>query len=369
MRMFLTHNNGLFRDERGFSFAELLISIGILAVVTTAIIGLINVNTVTSARAENKSLITDAMAKLADELRAMPFEEAGRTKTYTANNGDIVMNVNTAISKEDGANVKVLTITGRSTRLDPNNTESISVILKSSGHIDDDAVAIASRPSIEKMVVRDHLYLSPRPQGQALQGLIQIEAEIKTTDPNATLTSVSIAIGDEVVHVNSAPPNVYNLSVIVNTFELNPDGSLKFPEGVADITISARDSLNGYRQLTQSYVIDNISVTNIVPRQTIAVTTVGKITAAWDTIPDPEGGKPAHRYLARLRVYDKKGVFIGEENKTISPESPGLAADTHVTFETFYSKHNQYRLYVYPMCPPGCLGHVPISTGFLYRAF
>ncbi|MBK5211129.1 MAG: prepilin-type N-terminal cleavage/methylation domain-containing protein [Coriobacteriia bacterium] len=129
--------------DAGFTFVEILVALAILSIAITGLIGLIEVNTMTSVRAQELSRVTDSMADLADMLRnpaITSYESAGVTHTKyisivstdiphnvsvepcdgpVPSNASVVMSVEATTIPVSGTSIKTITIGGYSTRFPP----------------------------------------------------------------------------------------------------------------------------------------------------------------------------------------------------------------------------------------------------------
>lgn len=358
------------REEQGFSFVELMISIAILSMVTIALVALINMNTVVAARAENKSRITDAMAQLADQLRLMPFNDVGKVLTYTADGGHIIMNLSVSTNTDNKANAKVVEIEGRSSRLDPNNVERLTVILKSvETAIPPGGTEPPAGSSLQDFVINENQEFGAAKDGDTLWGTITLDAIIPRNQATPPPQSVRMYANGTQVYQKTNPDWWENHRVFLT------DTESKFPDGVLHLRAEVINAEGGFEEWDRWVTLDNHAPATSFPDITPNVTTAGGISASWDIIPDPAGtmGSPAMRYKTVLITKKSNGQLISTEEKIITNSAPNLAAETTVNFDTAYKKNQVYELYVYVMCPPNCKhalwGSPTVSTPYLYRKF
>ena len=65
------------RRDQGFTVAELVVAVGILFFVVTALFGLVSASTTTSVSAKQRALAVDAGSSYIEDIRAMPYEAVG----------------------------------------------------------------------------------------------------------------------------------------------------------------------------------------------------------------------------------------------------------------------------------------------------
>lgn len=355
------------KHDEGFTLVELMISIAILALVTTALVALVNMNTTTAARAENKSRINDAMAQLADELRAMPFDQVGKVVTYTADGGHIVLNLSVRSYKEDNANVKIAKIEGRSRRLDPNNVEEMSVILRSSNRELEDPDT-APEVALNDFIIYENITFSAAQDGDTVWGPLTFDTRINTFAAEfKPLQSVRMYVNGEQIYESLNPEWWVIHRVIIN------DTASRFPDGILHVRTEVIDGYGSYMDKNRYLTLDNAEPAKTLPDVEPTITTVNGISASWETLPDPQGGKAAMRYKAVLIAKDSSGKVLSSEDVIVGNPSPDVAAETKAEFTTPYSSANNYQLYVYVMCPPKCkhaaFGSSVLSSSYLYREF
>lgn len=358
-------------SEDGFTFVEVMIAISILAIVITALVGLMNMSTAMSVRAENKARLTDAIAQLADRLRAMPFENAGKVTTYVSTEGDIVMNLNTTTTQAGTVSVKTVEIEGYSTRTDPNNTQKATVILRKLTYENDEEVAFVDPPVLSTFSIVQKGKTAPVVEGNAVWGTVNITVSATTGSAEAALSALRVYAGSDVIGEVLTPNNNGTYTIAWDTTKLDEQNKSLYLDGTKRIIFEAIDNLGGLTRDERYVRLDNVPVTTTFPNQTIAHTTGSKITVIWGAIPDPDGlASVAARYYVVLRQTNKKGNIVGEPlTQTINPPDTKSDAPTTAIFNTSYVKQSTYEVFVYPMCPDGC-GHAnPYSTKYLYKKF
>lgn len=373
MAQLSTYHAKLSQDEGGFTFVEIMVSLAILGIVVIAIMSLLSSNAIMAARAADKSRITDAMSELADKLRSMPYEEAGQIKTYLTPDG-IAMHLTVNKSKENNADVKIITIDGESTKMTPQNTQKLEIILRNpalgtnEGSNEGDPV-ISNPPVIASFTMFEKGFLENT--GSTVFGNVAISYSVAAKNPDATLTSVRIMCNGEPIVEQLAPNNYQIYSTIWASGNTDLSGARLFNEGIGKLTIEVKDNQGGYTTQTIPVVIDNTPVTTTFPDSTISISKTNGINVSWNTIPDPNSSSAgAMRYKVVLKTY-KKTNLLSTDTKIVSGASLGQLPQTSVLFSNAYSPSKNYKVYVYPMCPPGC-GHTSsqqVSTKYLFKAF
>lgn len=355
--------------NEGFTLVELLIAISILSIATIALVALVTVNTTTAARAENKSRISDAMAQLADELRSMAYGDVGKVLTYTADGGHIVLNLNVRTYKEDSVNAKIVKIEGRSRKLDPNNVEELTVILRSSDRSEEIEIdPTIGKGTLQDFVIYENNYYKAVQDGDTVWGPLTFDARIAFGTVYKNLQSVRMFINGAQVY-ESINPEWW----VIHRLIVSDPGS-RFPDGILHARVEVIDGNGSYMDWDRFITLDNHAPSMDVADTVVPnVTTVGGISAAWEMIPDPAGGQAAMRYKAVLIAKDSAGDVLSTEEVITTNPSPEVAGETVAKFDTPYSSANSYELYVYVMCPPNCkheaTGSSPISSDYIYRKF
>lgn len=356
-------------SEDGFTFAEVMIAISILAIVITALVGLMNMSTAMSVRAENKARLTDAIAQLADRLRAMPFETADKVTTYVSTEGDIVMDLTTAASQVGTASIKTIKIEGYSTRTDPNNTQKATVVLRKLTYENDEEVAFEDPPVLSAFSIVQKGKVAPVVEGNAVWGTVNITVSATAGSAEAVLSALRVYADSDVIGEVLAPNNNGTYTIAWDTTKLNEQSKALYLDGTKRIIFEAIDNLGGLTREERYVRLDNVPVTTTFPSQTIAHTTGSKITVVWGAIPDPDGlASIAARYYVVLRKTPKKGTPV-DFTQTINPADVKSDAPTTAIFDTSYDKKSTYEVFVYPMCPDGCEHENVYSTKYLYKKF
>lgn len=359
------------KQEDGFSFVEIMVALAILSIAITALIGLITSSTMLSARAADKSRVTDAMAQLADQLRALPFDQAGVQKTYVSSDG-VMMTLDVKTSTTNGANVKVITISGISNELTPNTKQSLQVVIRNptlgstSGGGD---TTTGAPPTINYLMVkRDTTILS---SGGLLYGGSSVWFSATCANPDATLTSLQLSCNGEPIGQTVLDP-LSGSSYFVNWSSASKDlsGNRLYKDGIGTITLEVKDSMGGYAKKDFPVVIDNDPVVSTFSNTAISVFTSSGITLAWNPITDPAAGKDtAIRYKVVLDVYKKNGTFVAEYSNIITAATPATLPPTTTNFPVTYSNSQRYTVKIYAMCPDGCVHSPNISTSYLTKTF
>lgn len=362
-------------NEQGFTFVEVMVALAVLGISIAALVGLLLNNTMSSARAADQSRVTDAMSQLADQLRAMPYKDAGSQKTYVSDDG-VEMTLSVSTSKSDNADVKVITITGVSNRLTPNTTQKLEVVLRNPSMGTDDETSnagddtVTNPPVINSVVL--YKYGLPLSETGIISGAYDIYVIATAGDSTKQLASISVTSGGQPI----GSPVIYPASGSRNKFSwvsstIDTDGKTRwYPDGISDITVEVKDDSGGYSRKIIPVVIDNDPVISTFPNSPISVFTTNGISIAWNAIVDPEDGKStALRYKVVLDVYKKNGDFIAEYSDIVAGATLTTLPPTTYNFNVAYAKNQSYKVRVYAMCPPGCSHIYTMSDSFLYKEF
>lgn len=360
-------------DEGGFTFVEIMVALVVLGIVLLAIMSLLSSNALMSARAADKSRITDAMSELADKLRSMPYKEAGVEKTFVTQDG-IVMNLTVTTSKTDSADVKVITIKGYSTKMKPRSEQTLEVVLRNpslgtndNGNAGDPV--ISNPPAIASFSMYKNGLLQN--SGATVFGSETIYYSVAAKNPAATLTSVRILCNGEPIVEQLAPGNYQLYAAAWDTTTIDTSNARLFKDGIAKLSIEVKDNLGGYTSQSIPVVIDNTPVTTTFNDSPVSISFTNGIAVTWNSIPDPDGGASgAMRYKVRLEIY-KKNSFLSSHEQIISGATAGTLPPTTALFSNSYVSGQSYKVYIYPMCPPNC-GHTSsqqVSTKYLYKEF
>ena len=364
-----------FKQEDGFSFVEIMVALAILGMAITALVGLLTSNTMVSARAADKSRVTDAVSQLAEQLRAMPYKQAGQQKTYVSNDG-VTMNLDVSTSTAEGANVKVITINGVSNHLTPNTKQSLQVVLRNpsmgtddSGSGDNGGDATVSDPPIidEFSVNRGTDTLLG--EGGLLYGDSRIWVQAHAAKTGATLTSIYLTCnGEPLASARLNPVNGTRYCLDWSSAAKDTSGNSLFKDGINEILLEVKDDQGGYAKQTHKVVIDNDPVVSTFSSSTITVYTTNGISVSWNPITDPANGMgTALRYKIVLTA-TKRNKSTNYEGYT-EPETPGTLPPTNYTFSLGYKNGTKYTVKVYAMCPTGCTHTTTISTSYLSKSF
>lgn len=370
-----TYHRLIEQREDGFTFVEVMVALAVLGISIAALVGLLVNNTLSSARAADKSRVTDAMSQLADQLRALPYKEAGTQKTYVSDDG-VQMSLAVSTSKTDSADVKVITITGVSNRLTPNTTQKLEVVLRNPSMGTDDQTSnegddtVTNPPVISSVTLfKNGLLVSP---SDIVSGAYYIHVIAFAGDATKQLASISVSSGGQPI----GTPAIYPASGSLNRFvwssnTIDTDGKTRwYPDGISDITVEVKDDSGGYARKVIPIVIDNDPVISTFPNDTISVFTTNGISVSWNAIVDPANGKStALRYKVILDVYKKNGTFIAEYSDIVTGSSFNTLPPTTYNFNVGYSKSQTYLVRVYAMCPPGCSHFDDISSSYLWKRF
>lgn len=360
------------QQDDGFSFVEIMVALAVLSIAITALVGLITSNTMLSARAADKSRVTDAMSQLADQLRALPFDQAGVQKTYVSSDG-VMMTLDVKTSTTDGANVKVITINGISNDLTPNTKQSLQVVIRNptlGSTSDGGDTTTGAPPTINYLMVkRDTTILS---SGGLLYGGSSVWFSATCANPDATLTSLQLSCNGEPIGQTVLDP-LSGSSYFVNWSSASKDlsGNRLYKDGIGTITLEVKDSMGGYAKKDFPVVIDNDPVVSTFSNLLIKlIFTTNGITLAWNPITDPAAGKDtAIRYKVVLDVYKKNGTFDAEYSNIITAATPATLPPTTTSFPVPYSNSQRYAVKIYAMCPEGCAHTANISTSCLSLSF
>lgn len=368
-----TYHKKLSQDESGFTIVEIMVSLAILGIAIIAIMSLLTTNAMMAARAADKSRITDAMSELAEKLRSMPYKDAGIDKTYVTDD-DIVMNLSVENYNQDNADVKIITINGYSTKMTPRNTQNLEVVLRNpalgTNEDSNEGDPVISNPPVIvsfTMFKNDFLQNS----GPTIFGDVAISYSVAAKNPSATLTSVRIMCNGEPIVEQLAPNNYQTYSALWASNAVDTNNARLFNEGIGKLTVEVKDNQGGYTTQTIPIVVDNVPVTTTFPSSTVSISKTNGIQVSWNTIPDPDGGSSgALRYKVRLETY-KKATLLSTDEQIISGATVGQLPPTTALFSNYYSPSQNYKVYVYPMCPLNC-GHTSsqqISSKYLYKEF
>ena len=366
-------------DEQGFTFVEIMVSLAILSIVVIAITSLITTNSLMGARAADKSRITDAMSELADRLRAMPYKDAGTVKTYVSSDG-VVMNLTVSTSKENDANVKVITINGHSTKMQPQNKQKLEIILRNPSPGTDDSGGGGESPIVTNPPVINYLRVfrgyTELSSGGLLydtltEGTPKVSLSVDAPNPDATITSLRLFCNGELLKEQLNPLRNSEYSVEFKSNAVDASGNRLYKEGIGKITAEVKDDQGGFTKEDFPIVIDNTPVTNTFGANAVAVSTTNGIVVSWNPIPDPANGQNfAMRYKVVLDVY-QGNTFKGEYEQIVTGTTQGALPPTSAVFANGIASGNKHYVYIYAMCPAGCAhaASEQVSKSYLYKAF
>lgn len=329
----------------GFTFIEVVIAIAILLITLSAVAGLMNISLASSIRAENQSQITDEMSKLADQIRTLPFEDIGDVPTFVSEDGIITMSVTVETNTTDWGNVKVVTIDGSSSRVNPGNHQVMSIVVRnpiSEGGVTEGNPTETPPPTL--------VLAAPTPSSTPIMtGNITLTASVTKVDTASTLTALRFFIDGANIGEVVSPVSGQNYSITWNTNETNTDGSRKYLDGIKNIMVLATDNAGNQPTITKFAILDNVAVTTTVPAQ--VVSRVGNVLT-WNQIPDPAAsGSYAQKYKVVVSTNTKKtGTFTVVETGIVQPATYGeLAPTTYTIAASLTGKY--YKFQIYPGCP------------------
>lgn len=348
--------------DEGFTFVEVMVALAVLGIAITALVSFLVSNSLISARAADKSRVTDAMAQVADELRALPYAEAGKQTTYVASNG-VTMHLKVTTSKENNTNLKIITITGTSPRLKPATTQTLEVILRSpamatndDGTNADDAT-ISNPPVISSFYVLTTLGAYP-PQSVLGRDVYTVRVTATTANPQAVLTGITVTCnGEPLPAVNTSLASGSAKDFTLMTSNLDASYNRLYKDGINRITIDVKDSEGGFVRKSYYYIIDIDPVLQTFDQTPISVFTNNGITIAWNPIDDgTNGSSTALRYYLVLEDTAEDGT-LSTKTAYVAGDTPTTLPPTTYTFNVQYNPAHSYRVKVYAACPAGCVWH------------
>lgn len=337
------------QHNQGFTFVEVAISIAILLISLTAVVGLMNVTFGMSIAAENRSDVTDAISRLADQLRATKFSDIGNTLTYVPDDGNANLTISVLYNKALYGNVKIVTINGISTGSGPQITESDTIIIKATTESTGSDNLTGSPPPVISLT-------SPN-VGAVLanSSTITVLATQGSAEYLSQLTAMRVYIDSTLLqeYISPASGNTYTLAW--NTKELNSDSSKKFPDGISTIKIEVTDRSGNKVSALRKVAVDNYAPSANTSGTSINVNKITN-TITWTPVKDPfDGSSDARRYKLDIMTATKNnGPWT-----TTTVIVPAAGASTVDPFETKYVYPfvvgRYYQIRITPGCPEGCI--------------
>lgn len=338
------------QNNQGFTFVEVAISIAIILISLTAVVGLMNVTFGMSIAAENRSDVTDAISKLADQLRATKFSDIGNTLTYVSDDGHVNLTISILYNKALYGNVKIVTISGISTGTGPQITESDTIIIKATTESTANDNLTGSPPPV--------ITLSTPNVGAVLANstTITVMATQGSAEYLSQLTAMRVYIDATLAQEYISPASGNTYSIAWNTKELDGSSLAKYPDGISTIKVEVTDRSGNKVSAIRKVVIDNLAPSVNVSGTNINVNKYTN-TITWTQIKDPyDGSSDARRYKLDIMAATKNGGPW----TTTTVIVPALGTSPVQPFETKYVypsfvRGNYYQIRVTPGCAEGCI--------------
>jgi hypothetical protein len=276
------------------------------------------------------------------------------------------------MSTVNGANVKIITIVGTSTRLAPQIQRQIQVILRDQETL---PVVVPGPPGpvIDNFELDPQGSSNPVVAGQAIWGNVTFKYTThQTAYANARLT-IQIYVNSVLISSKG------NAQESVGWYTPNTiDGPTQIKMVVTDDHggVTTRNLTTG----NPDVVLDNQPVNNNVTGSPTSIVNnnSGQITFQWNAIPDPaNSGNTALQYHVIFYTYNSNKTLISTgPPQDIANSTRGQYPPTSATF-SYSGSAKSYKVEIHAMCPVGCTGHQgqnagqnngqgeEVSTGFL----